>query len=89
MTKKTFRSMVILVLCMLAVCVGLIMGVLYNYFDKQFYRELQNEASYISEGVELNGMDYLENISSGSMTHAEIILVFIHISFISCSVSRF
>ncbi|HIZ08560.1 MAG TPA: PAS domain S-box protein [Candidatus Eubacterium avistercoris] len=66
MTKKTFRSMVILVLCMLAVCVGLIMGVLYNYFDKQFYRELQNEASYISEGVELNGMDYLENISSGS-----------------------
>lgn len=58
--------MVILVLCMLAVCVGLIMGVLYNYFDKQFYRELQNEASYISEGVELNGMDYLENISSGS-----------------------
>lgn len=66
MTKKTFRSMVILVLCMLAVCVGLIMGVLYNYFDKQFYRELQNEASYISEGVELKGMDYLENISSGS-----------------------
>ena len=58
--------MVILVLCMLAVCVGLIMGVLYNYFDKQFYRELQNEASYISEGVELKGMDYLENISSGS-----------------------
>ena len=62
MIKKTFRSMVILILCMLAICVSLIMGVLYNYFDKQYVTELKNEAVFIGKGVELNGLDYLNDL---------------------------
>lgn len=62
MIKKTFRSMVILILCMLAVCAGLIIGILYNYFDKQYVTELKNEAVFIGKGVELNGLEYLEEL---------------------------
>lgn len=55
--------MVILILCMILVCVGMIVGVLYNYFEKQYSAELMNEASYIGKGVELNGQAYLESLS--------------------------
>lgn len=63
MIKKTFRSMFILIFCMVLVCVGLIMGVLYNYFEKQYSTELVNEATYVGQGVELNGKEYLENLN--------------------------
>lgn len=63
MIKKTFRSMFILILCMVLVCVGLIMGVLYNYFEKQYSTELVNEATYVGQGVELEGKDYLESLN--------------------------
>ncbi len=63
MIKKTFRSMVILILCMILICVGMIVGVLYNYFEKQYSTELMNEASYIGKGVELDGQNYLESLS--------------------------
>lgn len=71
MIKKTFRSMFILIICVLVICSGLIMGVLYNYYDTQIYRELQNEASYIGEAVEEGGADYLNelgNIGSSRIT---------------------
>ena len=54
--------MVLLILCMLVCCAGLIMGVLYNYFEKEFESSLRSEAVYIGQGVELNGEAYLEEL---------------------------
>lgn len=46
------------------VLVGLVffMGILYRYFGKQIQVELQKEAVYLSKGVELDGISYLESV---------------------------
>ncbi|HJB27298.1 MAG TPA: ATP-binding protein [Candidatus Blautia faecavium] len=40
-----------------------IMGILYRYFGNEIKDELRNEASYLVAGVEMQGEEYLENVS--------------------------
>ena len=62
MTKKIFKSTMLV--CALVLAVGLIavMGILYNDFDGQMREELSKEALYLAYGVDQQGVDYLKNI---------------------------
>lgn len=62
MTKKIFKS--IMAVCTVVLVLGLafVMGILYRYFGKQIFTELEKEASYVAQGVELSGVEYLEKL---------------------------
>lgn len=62
MTKKIFRSTVLVSAMILILGSAFVLGVLYQYFGKQLDGELEKEASYLAYGVEQNGVDYLEQI---------------------------
>ncbi len=63
MIKKTFISMVVLVLCVIVVCFSLVTAILFHYFDRLYDAKFENELNYISRGVEYNGLEYLEELS--------------------------
>lgn len=62
MTKKIFRSTVLVSAMILILGSAFVLGVLYQYFGKQLDGELEKEASYLAYGVEQSGVDYLEQI---------------------------
>lgn len=39
-----------------------VMGILYRYFGSQIATELEKEASYLAQGVEISGQEYLEKL---------------------------
>ena len=62
MTKKIFKS--IMAVCTVVLVLGLafVMGILYRYFGRQISTELEKEASYVAQGIELSGVEYLEKL---------------------------
>ena len=62
MTKKIFKSTVLVSAMILILGSALVMGILYRYFGKQLDGELEKEASYLAYGVEQNGVSYLEHL---------------------------
>ena len=63
MIKKIFKS--IMAVCTVVLVLGLafVMGILYRYFGKQISTELEKEASYVAQGVELSGVEYLKKLN--------------------------
>ena len=64
MTKKILKSMMLVSAVVLALGLTFVMGILYRYFGKQIGEELKIEAAFLEYGVEQQGMEYLENLSS-------------------------
>ena len=62
MTKKIFKSTVLVSAMILILGSALVMGILYQYFGKQLNGELEKGASYLAYGVEQNGVEYLEHL---------------------------
>lgn len=62
MTKKIFKSTMLVCALVLAVGLVAVMGILYNDFDGQMREELSKEALYLAYGVDQQGVDYLKNI---------------------------
>ena len=62
MTKKIFKSTVLVSAMILILGSALVMGILYRYFGKQLDGELEKEASYLAYGVEQSGVNYLEHL---------------------------
>ena len=62
MTKKIFKSTVLVSAMILILGSAFVLGVLYQYFGKQLNGELEKEASYLAYGVEQNGVKYLEQL---------------------------
>ena len=62
LTKKIFKSTMLVCALVLAVGLAAVMGILYNDFDGQMRKELSKEALYLAYGVEQQGVDYLRNI---------------------------
>lgn len=60
MKSRIFRATVGVAVFMVIACIVVIMGVLYAYFDKKYIDELSQEAVYISQGVERDGIDYFD-----------------------------
>lgn len=67
MTKRIFRSSFTVAVVTLLLCLGLIMTILYAYFDSHAIATLQEEAAYMAIGVERDGQNYLEQLSTGTM----------------------
>lgn len=64
MNKKIFRSSIFTVFLVLIASVILIMGTLYHFFEKQIQTELENEAEFLAQAVENEGIGYFNNINS-------------------------
>lgn len=62
MTKRIFKSIFAAVLSVLLASLVLIMWVLYGYFEEQYSAQLENDAVYIAQGVNSDGIKFLENI---------------------------
>ncbi len=62
MKKRIFRNTMLVMFFVVALCGVLILGVLYDHFTDELQDELINEATYITQGVEANGMDYLNEL---------------------------
>lgn len=63
MTKKIFRSILLVALAVLLASLGLIMGVLYGYFGDVQAAQLKNALDLAASGVETGGQSYLQAIS--------------------------
>lgn len=66
MTKKIFKSIMLVSALATALGLAFVMAILYQYFGRQIESELQKEAVFLSYGVEEKGVEYLEGISDNS-----------------------
>ena len=64
MSGKIFRSTVFVAIIVLVASIGIIMGVLYDYFDGVQVEQLQAELNLAATGTQQNGLDYLRQIDS-------------------------
>lgn len=66
MTKRIFKSILLVCVIVLTASTGLTMGILYRYFGKQLEKELRTQADYLAIAVEKEGMDAFESIPAGA-----------------------
>ena len=66
MTKRIFRSIVIVATLVLFVCFGVTLGVLYSRYSDLQWQQLGNELTIAQNGLEQYGEDYLDALSKGS-----------------------
>lgn len=64
MTKKIFKSTVLVSSSVLILGIAFVLGILYQYFGKQLDTELAREASYLAYGVEQQGEEYLQQLKN-------------------------
>ena len=64
MHSKIFRSSLLVSMLSLVAAIALILGFLFSYFENQLEKELENEAIYISNAIEHEGIDYLSDIQN-------------------------
>lgn len=64
MNKKIFRSSLLTVFLVLIATIALIMGVLFHFFEKQIQAELENEAEYLGQAVEKEGIRFFDGFVS-------------------------
>ena len=64
MTKRIFRSIMLVSAVCMVTGLAFLMGVLYHFFGNQLEKELKAEASYLELAVEENGESVLEYVIS-------------------------
>lgn len=64
MTKKIFKSTVLVSASVLILGIAFVLGILYQHFGKQLDTELAREASYLAYGVEQQGEEYLQQLKN-------------------------
>ena len=64
MTKRIFRSILLVAGAVLLASIVLIMGVLYGYFGGVQERQLEDELTLAVAGVETDGADYLKTVDT-------------------------
>lgn len=64
MNKKIFRASLLTAFLVLAAAITLIMGVLFQVFEKQIQKELTSEADFLSQAVEKDGVGFFEGFES-------------------------
>ena len=66
MTKRIYRSIVIVATLVLFVCFGVTLGVLYSHYSDLQWQQLGNELTIAQNGLEQYGEDYLDALSKGN-----------------------
>jgi two-component system phosphate regulon sensor histidine kinase PhoR len=64
MTKRIFVTTFAIGLVILLLSAALFMGVLYEYFCRQVFRELEHETIYVAQGVESSGASYFDGLDT-------------------------
>ena len=64
MTSKIFRSTVFVAIVVLLCALGIILGVLYSYFDDVQISQLKDELRLAAIGTEESGLGFLQKIDS-------------------------
>ena len=62
MTKKIFRSIMLVSAAAMVLGFAFVMAVLYGSFEKQLNKELGKEVTYLAKGVEKEGVQYLQDL---------------------------
>lgn len=62
MNKKIFQAIFLVAVSILLLSFSLVSGILYQYSNDQFLMAVENEVHFIAEGIELDGLDYLESL---------------------------
>ena len=64
MNRKIFQSSFLTVFLVLVTTIVLILGVLFHFFEQQIQTELENEARFLSQAVENEGIDFFDGFDS-------------------------
>lgn len=64
MKQKIFRNLFAVGVGIMILCVGLFLGILYQYFEGHLMNSLASETLLAARGVEALGQDYLEGLES-------------------------
>lgn len=65
MNKKIFRSSLLTVCFVLVATIALVMGLLFQFFEKQIQTELANEAVFLAQAIENEGTEYFDGFDGG------------------------
>ena len=61
MNNKIFKSSFLTTLFVLIATIALIMGVLFDFFEDQIQKEIENEAEYLAQAVENEGIQFFDS----------------------------
>lgn len=75
MTKKILTSVIGVSLIIMLVCVGLVMGIMYDYMGEKIDAQLDDEAVLIEEGWLAGGQDYLDNLEKHADVQSRVTLI--------------
>ena len=64
MTGKLFRNSMAVAVTVMVLSIALFMGMLYQHFTDQIMGELQTETQLVAQGVEVEGLNYLQGLES-------------------------
>ncbi|HFI1031577.1 TPA: ATP-binding protein [Streptococcus agalactiae] len=67
MTKKIFRTTLSASLGIVLVTILMIMGFLYNYFNRIQREQLRTQTAMASQGISFEGKDYFENLKTSNV----------------------
>lgn len=67
MTKKIFRATLSASLGIVLVTILMIMGFLYNYFNRIQREQLRTQTALASQGISFEGKDYFENLKTSNV----------------------
>ncbi|HFE8976316.1 TPA: ATP-binding protein [Streptococcus agalactiae] len=67
MTKKIFRTTLSASLGIVLVTILMIMGFLYNYFNRIQREQLRTQTALASQGISFEGKDYFENLKTSNV----------------------
>ncbi|HGD2591401.1 TPA: ATP-binding protein [Streptococcus agalactiae] len=67
MTKKNFRTTLSASLGIVLVTILMIMGFLYNYFNRIQREQLRTQTALASQGISFEGKDYFENLKTSNV----------------------
>lgn len=64
MTEKIFKSMMKVTILSLFFCFAFIVGILYQHFETELFKQLESEAHYVGMALDKLGNEYLETIDT-------------------------
>lgn len=62
MTKKIFKSVLLIAVIMVLFCCTFILGILYRHFTNIEEQQLESQLGFVVTGVQNQGEDYLKNL---------------------------
>ena len=68
MSKRIFAAIFGTAIIVLTLSLALVLGSVYSYYSGQYSKELRSDIVYLSDGVETEGIQYLERVRAQDPT---------------------